>query len=222
MSGWWEDAVVYQVYPRSFQDSDGDGIGDLAGIASRLEHLEWLGVDALWLSPIYPSPLADYGYDVSDHAAIAPEYGTSRRLRRSARGGPSVAASGSCSTSSSPTPRSSIRWFREHPERYVWADGPEPPNNWLASFGGPAWSRDPERGQALPALLLPRAAGPRLAEPEVREAMGDVIRFWVERGVDGFRVDAVDRCSKDPALRDDPTRRSRSRCLSRPRRGLST
>ena len=144
-SPWWRDAVVYQIYPRSFQDSDGDGVGDLRGIASRLDHLAWLGVDALWLSPIYPSPLADMGYDVSDYTAVAPEYGSladldeliaqahARDLRVLLDLVPS---------------HTSIEhpWFREHPDWYVWADD-GPPNNWLATFGGRAWSRDDATGR---------------------------------------------------------------------------
>ena len=136
---WWRDAVVYQIYPRSFQDSDGDGVGDLPGIASRLDHLEWLGVDAIWLSPIYPSPGADLGYDVSDYAAVDPLFGSLADLdaliadchRRGIRVLLDLVAS-----------HTSIEhpWFREHPDWYVWADGDRPPNNWLASFGGPAWS----------------------------------------------------------------------------------
>ncbi len=203
-AGWWRDAVVYQVYPRSFQDTDGDGIGDLAGIASRLDHLEWLGVDAVWLSPIYPSPLADSGYDVADYTAIDPAYGTLADLdaliaachERELRVLLDLVAS-----------HTSIEhpWFREHPDWYVWADGPEPPNNWRAAFGGPAWSRDPLSGRWYLHSFYPEQPDLDWRNPEVRAAFGEVVRFWRDRGVDGFRVDAVQQLMKDRALRDEPT-----------------
>lgn len=203
MPAWWENAVVYQVYPRSFQDSDGDGIGDLAGIASRLDHLEWLGVDALWLSPIYPSPNADWGYDVSDHSAVAPELGALEEfdaLLAEAHGrGLRVLMDLVVSHTSIEHP-----WFRERPDFYVWDDGPEPPNNWVAAFGGPAWSLDERTGRLYLHTFYPEQPDLDWGNPEVRAAMGDVIRFWVRRGVDGFRIDAVDAISKDPALRSDP------------------
>lgn len=198
---WWDDAVVYQVYPRSFQDSDGDGIGDLAGIESRLDHLADLGVDALWLSPIYPSPLADMGYDVSDHCEITPDMGDLEGFARL------VAAAhlrGLRLILDLVPSHTSIehRWFREHPEYYVWAD--EPPNNWVAAFGGPAWTRDEESGRFYLHSFYPQQPDLDWRVPEVRDAMARVIRFWVERGVDGFRVDAVQQLMKDSELRDDP------------------
>ena len=198
---WWENAVIYQIYPRSFQDSDGDGIGDLAGIESRLPHLVELGVDALWLSPIYPSPLADMGYDVSDHCAVAPELGSmdgfDRLLRKAHARGLKVLLDFVPSHTSIEHP-----WFREHPEYYVWAD--EPPNNWVAAFGGPAWTRDEETGRYYLHSFYPEQPDLDWRVPAVRAAMGDVLRFWVNRGVDGFRVDAVQQLMKDSELRDDP------------------
>lgn len=198
---WWDDAVVYQIYPRSFQDSDGDGIGDLAGIESRLDHLVWLGVDALWLSPIYPSPLADMGYDVADHCAVAPElgdlYGFDRLVASAHERGLRVLLDFVPSHTSI-----EHRWFREHPEYYVWAD--EPPNNWVAAFGGPAWTLDEATGRYYLHSFYPEQPDLDWRVPEVREAMGDVIRFWAGRGVDGFRVDAVQQLMKDANLRDDP------------------
>jgi alpha-glucosidase len=198
---WWDDAVVYQIYPRSFQDSDGDGIGDLAGIESRLGHLVELGVDALWLSPIYPSPLADMGYDVADHCAVAPELGDlagfDRLIAKAHDLGLKVLLDFVPSHTSI-----EHRWFREHPEYYVWAD--EPPNNWVAAFGGPAWTLDPETGRYYLHSFYPEQPDLDWRVPAVREVMGDVIRFWVDRGVDGFRVDAVQQLMKDPDLRDDP------------------
>jgi alpha-glucosidase len=200
---WWQDAVVYQVYPRSFQDSDGDGAGDLRGIESRLDHLAWLGVDALWMSPVYPSPLADFGYDISDYTEVDPVYGSlsdfdalvaaahSRDIRVLMDLVPS---------------HTSIEhpWFREHPEWYIWSPVDGPPNNWIAAFGGPAWSRDPfGRGWYLHSFY-PEQPDLNWRMPEVRDAMAGVVRFWLDRGVDGFRVDAIERLLKDAELRDDP------------------
>jgi alpha-glucosidase len=199
---WWRDAVVYQVYPRSFQDSDGDGIGDLRGIISRLDHLTWLGVDALWLSPIYPSPLADMGYDVADYTDVAPEYGTLADLDELIEG---AHARGLRVLLDLVPSHTSIEhpWFREHPDWYVWADD-GPPNNWLATFGGPAWSRDEATGRWYLHSFYPEQPDLNWRNPQVRQAFGDAIRFWTARGVDGFRVDAIDRVMKDEALRDDP------------------
>lgn len=202
---WWRDAVVYQVYPRSFQDSDGDGVGDLAGIERRLEHIAALGAGALWLSPVYPSPLADFGYDVSDHTAVDPVYGTLGDFDR-------LVASAHdrdlrllmdlvpCHTSIEHP------WFSEHPDRYVWADGrgDGPPNNWLATFGGPAWTRDERSGRWYLHSFYPEQPDLDWRNPAVVAAMQDVVRFWRARGVDGFRIDAIDRLVKDERLRDDP------------------
>jgi alpha-glucosidase len=139
---WWENAVVYQIYPRSLQDTDGDGVGDLAGIERRLDHLTWLGADALWLSPIYPSPLADMGYDVSDHGDVDPVYGDLEgfdRLLAAAhgRGLKLLMDLVPCHTSIEHA------WFRDHPDWYIWSGRGGPANNWRASFGGIAWSPDP-------------------------------------------------------------------------------
>ena len=199
---WWHEAVVYQVYPRSFQDSDGDGVGDLRGLISRLGYLEWLGVDALWLSPIYPSPLADSGYDVADHTAIDPVYGSLADFD---------ALVGECRTRGMRllldlvVSHTSIEhpWFRQHPDWYVWADG-GPPNNWRAAFGGPAWSRDERSGRWYLHSFYPEQPDLDWRNEEVREAIAGVTGFWRARGVDGFRVDAVQQLAKDPGLRDDP------------------
>ncbi|MDQ2675822.1 MAG: alpha-amylase family glycosyl hydrolase [Actinomycetota bacterium] len=192
---------MYQIYPRSFQDSNGDGIGDLAGIESRLDHLTYLGVDALWLSPIYPSPLADMGYDVADHCGVAPEFGGleafSRLVASAHDRGLRVLPDYVPSHTSIEHP-----WFREHPEYYVWAD--EPPNNWVAAFGGPAWTRDEPTGRFYLHSFYPEQPDLDWRVPEVRQAMGDVVRFWLDLGVDGFRVDALQQLMKDADLRDDP------------------
>ncbi|MGZ5359908.1 MAG: alpha-amylase family glycosyl hydrolase [Solirubrobacterales bacterium] len=201
-SDWWRDAVVYQVYPRSFQDSDGDGVGDLRGMMERLDHLEWLGANALWLSPIYPSPMADSGYDVSDHVGVDPTYGTladfDALVAECRARGIRVLLDLVASHTSIEHP-----WFREHPDWYVWADG-GPPNNWRAAFGGPAWSRDERSGRWYLHSFYPEQPDLDWRNPEVREAIGSVIGFWRERGADGFRVDAVVQMMKDRALRDDP------------------
>jgi alpha-glucosidase len=202
---WWRDAVVYQVYPRSFRDSDGDGIGDLRGIERRLDHLVWLGVDALWLSPIYPSPLADMGYDVADYEDVAPEYGTLAQFdgllaAAHERGLKLLMDLVPCHTSIE------HRWFREHPDRYIWSGREGPANNWRAAFGGSAWSPDPYsrgRGWYLHSFY-PEQPDLDWRNPSVVAAMQDVVRFWLDRGVDGFRLDAIDRLVKDADLRDDP------------------
>jgi alpha-glucosidase len=195
---WWQDAVIYQVYPRSFQDSDGDGVGDLRGIERRLDHLAWLGVDALWLSPIYPSPMADMGYDVADYEGVEPLFGTLEdfdRLVGSARerGLRVVMDIVPCHTSIEHP------WFRERPDWYIWRDEP---NNWLAAFGGSAWS--PLDGRYYLHSFYPEQPDLDWRNPEVVAAMQDALRFWVGRGAAGYRVDAIDRLLKDRELRDDP------------------
>ena len=200
---WWENAVVYQVYPRSFQDSDGDGEGDLAGIRRRLGHVARLGADAVWLSPIYPSPMADGGYDVSDYEDVDPRFGTladADALVRDAhdRGLKVLMDVVPCHTSIEHP------WFREHPDRYIWSDRDGPRNNWIASFGGPAWSRDGRSGRWYLHSFYPEQPDLDWRNPAVRAAMAGVLRFWTERGVDGFRLDAIDRLLKDEHLRDDP------------------
>jgi len=200
---WWRDAVVYQIYPRSFQDSDGDGEGDLRGIAQRLHHIADLGADAVWLSPVYPSPFADGGYDVADYIGIDPRFGSLRDADYV------IAAAHElglkllmdivpCHTSIEHP------WFSEHPERYVWSDREGPRNNWIAAFGGPAWSRDPRSGRWYLHSFYPEQPDLDWRREDVRAAMAAVLRFWIDRGVDGFRLDAIDRLVKDLELRDDP------------------
>ena len=198
---WWDNAVIYQVYLRSFQDSDGDGVGDLPGALSRLEHIAGLGADAVWLSPVYPSPNHDFGYDVSDFTDVDPSFGTLTDLdalivRAHELGLRVLLDFVPCHTSTE------HRWFREHPEYYVWAD--EPANNWRAAFGGSAWGEDSVTGRYYLHSFFPEQADLDWHNPELRAAMGDALRFWVQRGIDGFRLDALDRLMKDPELRDDP------------------
>lgn len=203
---WWREAVVYQVYVRSFQDSDGDGVGDLGGVIERLDYVAALGVDAIWLSPIYPSPLADLGYDVADHTAVDPRLGTLEDFDRLVAG---AHARGLRVLLDLVPSHTSIehRWFREHPDWYVWSDRDGPQNNWRAAFGGRAWSRDERSGRWYLHSFYPEQPDLDWRKPEVRAAIGAVMRFWLERGVDGFRVDAVERLIKDPELRDDPPAR---------------
>ena len=192
------DGVVYQVYPRSFQDSDGDGVGDLRGIEARLDHLAWLGVDALWMSPIFPSPMHDFGYDISDYTNVDPVFGSLADFdllvaAARARGLEVLLDLVPCHTSIEHP------WFREHPDWYIWTDAP---NNWLSAFGGSAWSR--RDGRWYLHSFYPEQADLDWRNPEVIAAMQGVLRFWLERGVAGYRVDAIDRLLKDPQLRDDP------------------
>ncbi|MEA2273613.1 MAG: alpha-glucosidase [Solirubrobacteraceae bacterium] len=203
MGTWWQDAVVYQVYPRSFQDSDGDGEGDLPGVAARLDHVRWLGADGVWLSPFYPSPLADGGYDVADFLAVDRRFGTLDDFDALVsashdRGLRVLMDLVPCHTSIEHP------WFREHPDRYIWSPTDGPANNWIAAFGGAAWSRDPLTGRWYLHSFYPEQPDLDWRNPDVGEAMGDVLRFWLGRGVDGFRLDAIDRVLKDSELRDDP------------------
>jgi alpha-glucosidase len=206
MARWWQDAVVYQIYPRSFQDTGGDGTGDLAGVEQRLDHLAELGVAAFWLSPVYPSPLADFGYDISDYTAIDPVFGDLAQfdalIAAAHDRGIHVLMDLVPSHTSTRHP-----WFREHPDWYIWAPGDGPPNRWTSAFGGSAWSRDPVSGRWYLHSFFPEQADLDWRNPEVHAAMAAVIRFWLDRGVDGFRIDALDRVMKDRLLRDDPPAR---------------
>jgi len=195
--------VVYQIYPRSFQDSDGDGAGDLNGITARLDHIAGLGADAIWLSPIYPSPLADGGYDVADYEAVDPLFGTlgdaDALIAAAHQSGLKVLFDVVPCHTSIEHP-----WFREHPGWYIWSDRDGPQNNWRAAFGGSAWSRDPVSGRWYLHSFYPEQPDLNWRNPEVSRAFAKALRFWLDRGVDGFRIDALDRILKDPELRDDP------------------
>jgi alpha-glucosidase len=211
---WWKHGVIYQIYPRSFMDSNGDGVGDLPGIRSRLDHLAWLGIDAIWLSPIFPSPMADFGYDVSNYCDVDPVFGDLVQFdalvaEAHARGIRVMLDWVPNHTSDQHA------WFREsrssrsNPKRdwYVWRDpapGGGPPNNWAAMFGGPAWELDPHTGQYYLRSFLVQQPDLNWRNPEVERAMHGVMRFWLDRGVDGFRIDVIHRIAKDPELRDNP------------------
>jgi oligo-1,6-glucosidase len=211
---WWAAAVVYQVYPRSFQDSDGDGIGDLRGLIDRLDHLAWLGIDVIWLSPVFRSPGFDNGYDVSDYRAIDPVFGTladmDELIGAVHHRGMRLVLDLVLNHTSHEHP-----WFRESrasrtsPKRdwYWWrAPGPDGalPTNWGGFFGGPAWTLDEATGEAYLHLFTPQQPDLNWETPAVREAIGDLLRWWLDRGVDGFRLDVINLVSKDPALPDGP------------------
>jgi len=211
---WWQTGVVYQVYPRSFQDTNGDGVGDLAGITQRLPYLADLGVDAVWLSPVFVSPMVDFGYDIADHTAIDPLFGTladfDALLERAHALGLKVILDLVPNHTSNRHP-----WFvesrvsRQSARRdwYIWRNGaPEggPPNNWLSEFGGSAWQYDPATDQYYYHAFLRAQPDLNWRNPDVRRAMHDIMRFWLDRGVDGFRVDVMWHLAKDEAFRDNP------------------
>jgi alpha-glucosidase len=210
---WWQHAVFYEIYPRSFMDSNNDGIGDLNGITSKLDYLKSLGVDAIWLTPCYPSPQVDFGYDVSDYQDIDPMYGTladfDRMQQEAKKRGIRIIMDFVMNHSSDQHP-----WFiasrlsRSSPKRdwYMWHDGKGKgePNNWVSTFGGSAWTMDFETGQYFYHYFYPQQPDLNWRNPAVRDAMFDVTRWWYNRGVAGFRLDAVDTLFEDPQLRDNP------------------
>ncbi len=211
---WWQRGIIYQIYPRSFMDGNGDGIGDLAGIHSRLDYLEWLGIDAVWISPIYPSPMADFGYDVSDYTDIDPIFGTLAEfdalLADVHRRGMKLLLDYVPNHTSERHP-----WFIEsrssrasaRRDWYIWRDpapGGGAPNNWRSNFGGGAWEWDEKTGQYYYHAFLKEQPDLNWRNPEVQRAMLDVLRFWLRRGVDGFRVDVMHHLVKDAEFRDNP------------------
>ncbi len=214
MEEWWRGAVIYQIYPRSFADSNGDGVGDLPGITARLDHVARLGVDGIWLSPFFVSPMMDFGYDVADYCDVDPLFGTladfDALLARAHALGLRVIIDQVYSHSSDRHP-----WFeesrqdRDNPKAdwYVWADPrPDgtPPNNWLAVFGGPAWTWDSRRRQYYLHNFLPEQPDLNLHHPEVQQAVLRAAAFWLERGVDGFRIDVANLFCHDRRLTDNP------------------
>jgi alpha-glucosidase len=211
---WWQRAVIYQIYPRSFQDSDSDGIGDLEGIRRRLGFCVSLGVDAVWLSPIFPSPMADFGYDISNYTDIDPTFGTMRDFDRllqevKCRGLKLILDYVPNHTSNQHPWFQESRSSKENPKRdwYLWRDPlPDggPPNNWLSNFGGPAWTLDPATGQYYYHSFLEAQPDLNWRNPAVVEAMHDVLRFWLKKGVDGFRIDVLWMLIKDDQWRDNP------------------
>jgi alpha-glucosidase len=211
---WWKHAVVYEIYPRSFQDSNGDGVGDLNGITARLDYLHDLGIDAIWITPFYPSPQIDFGYDIADYTAVDPQFGTmadfdrlvSEARKRNIRVIVDYVANHTSDQNS---------WFKEsrssrdNPKRdwYVWRDGKgpgKPPNNWFSWFGHSAWTLDSSTNQYYYHYFYTEQPDLNWRNPEVQKAMYNVMRFWLDRGAAGFRIDAVSRLFEDPELRDDP------------------
>jgi len=216
---WWQKAVFYQIYPRSFADGNGDGVGDFQGIVDRLDYLQHLGIDAVWLSPHYPSPLFDCGYDIADYTGVAPEYGRLTDFERFLEGAHQrdirVILDLVLNHTSDQHP-----WFiesrsgRDNPRRdwYIWRDGvarsgdrPQhngPPNNWYSRFGGSAWEYDPATGQYYYHYFFKEQPDLNWRNPEVKRALWDAVRFWLDLGVDGFRLDAISTIFEDPALPD--------------------
>lgn len=214
---WWRSSVGYEVYLRSFADSDGDGVGDLPGLDARLDYLTWLGVDLVWVTPFYPSPMRDHGYDVADYRGVDPAYGeladVDRLLERAHERGLRVLIDLVPNHTSSAHP-----WFEEarssrssaKRDYYIWADpgpGGGPPNNWRSHFGGPAWTYDEATGQYWCHLFLPDQPDLNWANPAVADEFDAILRFWLDRGVDGFRIDVAHALMKHPELRDNPPRR---------------
>ncbi len=211
---WWRGAVVYQIYPRSFLDTDGDGVGDLPGILEKLDHVASLGVDAIWISPFFKSPMADFGYDIADYRGVDPLFGTlddfDRLLARAHALGLKVMIDQVLSHCSD-----AHAWFqqsresRDNPKAdwFVWADAKadgSPPNNWLSLFGGVAWKWEPRRGQYYLHNFLSSQPDLNFHNPDVQGAQLDNVQFWLDRGVDGFRLDAINFCFHDARLRDNP------------------
>ena len=213
-SPWWHSAVIYQIYPRSFADANGDGIGDLAGITAKLDYVASLGVDAIWLSPFFESPMKDFGYDVSNYRAVDPIFGSlgdfDRLVARAHGLGLRVIIDQVYAHTSD-----AHAWFRESratrvnskSDWYVWADPQSdgtPPNNWLAVFYGPCWTWDGRRGQYYLHNFLPSQPNLNVHNPQVQQALFDTARFWLDRGVDGFRLDAINFAMHDPKLTNNP------------------
>jgi alpha-glucosidase len=212
---WWQKGIIYQIYPRSFQDSNQDGIGDLKGIFNRLDYLQWLGVNAIWISPIYPSPMKDFGYDISDYTDIHPMFGTmadfDNLLNEAHQRNLKVIMDLVPNHTSDQHP-----WFlesrssRDNPKRnwYMWYDplpNGDPPNNWLGVFGGTAWEWDEKTGQNYYHSFLKEQPDLNWRNREVREAIYGIMRYWFDKGVDGFRIDVLWYLIKDEQLRNNPT-----------------
>ena len=223
---WWKGAVIYQIYPRSFADSNGDGIGDLPGITARLDHVASLGVDAIWLSPFFTSPMKDFGYDVADYRDVDPIFGTLRDfdalVARAHELGLKVVIDQVYSHTSDEHP-----WFTEsrssrtnpRADWYVWADAKpdgSPPSNWQSVFGGPAWTWDARRGQYYLHNFLKEQPQLHVHHPDVQAELLATARFWLDRGVDGFRLDAINFMMHEPTMRDNPPAPDTGKTRTRP------
>lgn len=213
---WWKGAVIYQIYPRSFQDTNGDGIGDLRGIINRLDYIKSLGVDAVWISPFFKSPMKDFGYDISDYRDIDPIFGDlsdfDELIAEAHQRDIKIIIDQVLSHTSDQHP-----WFlqsresnnNDYADWYVWADAKEDgtqPNNWLSIFGGPAWQWEPRREQYYLHNFLTEQPDLNFHNPQVRQAVLDNVEFWLKKGVDGFRLDAINFCYHDAQLRDNPAK----------------
>jgi alpha-glucosidase len=211
---WWRGAVTYQIYPRSFMDTNGDGVGDLPGIIDKLDYVASLGVDAIWIAPFFRSPMADFGYDIADYREVDPLFGSNddfdRLLAKAHALGIKVMIDQVLSHTSA-----EHAWFKQSRESrdnpkadwYVWADAREdgtPPNNWLSLFGGCAWQWEPRRGQYYLHNFLTSQPDLNFHNPDVRRAVLDAVKFWLDKGVDGLRLDAINFCFHDQQLRDNP------------------
>ena len=215
MSEWWQETTIYQVYPRSFCDANGDGIGDLRGIIEKLDYVKDLGFETIWISPFYPGPLADHGYDITDYRGVAPEYGTladvAELLEEAHRRDLKILFDLVLAHTSEQHP-----WFkasrisRDNPKSdwYIWREGRgrKPPNNWIAMPGGRGWHYGKERDQWYMASFLPFQPDLNWRNPEVKAAMFDIVRYWLELGVDGFRLDLFTALMKDSEFRSNPFR----------------
>jgi len=223
---WWKGAVIYQIYPRSFADTNGDGIGDLPGITAHLDHVAGLGVDAIWLSPFFTSPMRDFGYDVADYRGVDPIFGTLSDFdalvaRAHALGLRVIIDQVYSHTSDQHGWFAESRSSRTNPKAdwYVWADAKpdgSPPSNWQSVFGGPAWTWDARRGQYYLHNFLKEQPQLHVHAPGVQAALLDTARFWLDRGVDGFRLDALNFMMHEPTLRDNPPAPATNRERSRP------
>ncbi|MCL2035565.1 MAG: alpha-amylase family glycosyl hydrolase, partial [Oscillospiraceae bacterium] len=205
MNDWWMKSVVYQIYPRSFCDSNGDGIGDINGIALKLEYLKELGVDVIWLSPVYESPMRDNGYDISDYRAINPEFGTMEDFGRMLHKAHSLDLKVVMDLVVNHT-SDKHAWFAESRkgidsakrDYYIWRDGKDggPPNDWRACFSGPAWTKDDATGQYYLHLFSPYQPDLNWENPDVRRDVYSTMRWWLDKGIDGFRMDVINLISK--------------------------
>jgi alpha-glucosidase len=211
---WWQKEIIYQIYPRSFNDGNGDGIGDLKGITQKLDYLEWLGIRAIWISPVYPSPMVDFGYDISDYTDIHPLFGIMEDLKTLLQ----QAHQKNMKIIMDLVPNHTSDqhdWFkasrssRDNPKRdwYIWKDPAKdggPPNNWISEFGGSAWEYDEKTGQYYLHNFLKEQPDLNWRNPQVKEAIWEVMRFWLDLGVDGFRIDVLWYLMKDEQFRDNP------------------
>ncbi|MFP4230732.1 MAG: alpha-glucosidase [Spirochaetaceae bacterium] len=209
---WWKEATAYQIYPRSFRDSNGDGVGDLPGITGKLDYLRELGIDLIWLSPVYQSPNADNGYDISAYREIAPEYGSMEDMHNllAAAHSRGIRVVMDLVINHTSDEHAWFRSSRSNPtgpygDYYYWADGRAgaPPNNWLSAFGGSAWTYDRERGQYYLHIYTAKQPDLKWSNPHVRHDIYDMMRYWLDRGVDGFRMDVINQISKPDGLPDD-------------------